>query len=575
MIYPSRKYEPAIDGLRAVAVLAVLLCHADISGFQGGFIGVDIFFVISGYLITRNIASDLQENKFTFKQFYIRRARRIFPAMFFTMFLVFLFGIFIFSPVHLERLGGAILFSSLGFSNFFFWQEAGYWDTMKDFKPLLHYWSLAVEEQFYFIWPAFLCFLFYKFKFYKKTLFIIIALSAFSLFIAEAMVRIDASSAFYLMPFRIFEFGLGALLLWLRPLEKLSLKFSIMALSGFFIICFCIYTYSENSPFPGIWALLPCFAAATLIYTRDTRINRVLLTNVPMTYIGRISYSLYLIHWPILVFYNYVQLETVTSLEKINLMVISVAAAVLMYKYIEQPFRCNNKNQPYSKIFVTGIVCLLVTVTIPAVHAWKNDGWVWRPSDSEIKFTASDIEQMRLDNYEISRERKKTGFFERNPPKFIIIGDSYANDILNALEHNGIKNPVKRIPVRAGCLPLVGRPDLGKHPKILTNKDAKECQEKFQTILTSNELKEAHVIMIGAHWYQYGVKRLAPTVDAIRQKTQAPIIMFGHKMIYNGDVPTNINRYGKLDRLNEYINRGMLREESLKLDSDMKAAFKK
>ncbi len=572
----SRNYEPAIDGLRAVAILAVLFYHAGITGFPGGFVGVDIFFVISGYLITRNILSDLDLERFTFTDFYIRRARRIFPAMFFTMVCVGICGFFLFSPFHLERLGGSLFSSCFAASNFFFWQESGYWDAEKIYKPLLHFWSLAVEEQFYLFWPALL---FGMAIFKKRNLGFwgIALLSLLSLCASEYYLSKDAQAVFYLMPFRIFEFGLGAILLWLEPLfskkQVPGLIKNIAVVCALGVLVFVIGTLSESSPFPGLSALIPCIAASVLIFFRQSQVCRVLLANRTMVFIGLISYSLYLVHWPLFVFYKYTVPHTLEVTETVKLLVVSFILAVFMYACIEQPFRkkSGKKNRFFQPLYFFSIIVLLLLLLAGlSLHAWKNDGWSWRIHNREISYTADDIRLLKLETISIENTREQEKFFEQNPAKFIIIGDSYANDVLNALELNRPRHPVKRLHVWPGCLPLVGAPPLGIHTKVTTKKRVQRCVEDFQNILESDDVRSAEIIMLGANWYSYGIPRIAPTIDAIRKRTMAPIIIFGHKMIYDGDVPARVTQYGKLEGVEQFINSGMLKEESLALNEAIK-----
>ncbi|MCI5144936.1 MAG: acyltransferase, partial [Candidatus Electrothrix sp. AR3] len=232
----QRQYRADVDGLRAFAVLAVLFYHFDFSFFSGGFTGVDIFFVISGFLITQNIMADLSKGSFSFARFYTRRIRRLFPALFVTLVLSLLFGFLLFTPEHYLRLAKSLLYSVLSVSNFFFWQEAGYFDTAVDFKPLLHTWSLAVEEQFYLIWPALL---FLLFKLGKKWILLFLLLSsALSLYWSEQWLLTDPSGAFFLTPFRIIEFAFGAIMAWLiqfQPKNKLLLE-PLLALGFGFIL---------------------------------------------------------------------------------------------------------------------------------------------------------------------------------------------------------------------------------------------------------------------------------------------------------------------------------------------------
>ncbi len=220
---PLRSYEPEVDGLRALAVLCVVLYHAGVARFNGGFVGVDVFFVISGYLITRNILSDCAAGTFSFRDFYMHRVRRILPAMYFTMALSAIAAPVVLSAGDLKQFWESAGYSIFALPNIFFWMQAGYWDTARDFKPLLHFWSLGVEEQFYLFWPA-LLWLTFKFCYPREGgdpegrvgclrpwipafAGMTIILSGLSLAAAQYILKVDTTAVFYLTPYRIFEFG--------------------------------------------------------------------------------------------------------------------------------------------------------------------------------------------------------------------------------------------------------------------------------------------------------------------------------------------------------------------------------
>ncbi len=201
-------YRPEIDGLRAVAVLLVIFFHYQFSIFGGGYVGVDVFFVISGYLITRLIKDQVEGGNFSITSFYVRRMRRLFPALFFTLIITTLAAFLLFSAEHLERYGQSLIYALISVSNFFFWQEAGYFDLNAIVKPLLHTWSLSVEEQFYLIWPGLLLLLFYP----KKSSLALLGLAIVavgSLYLSESFLSSDPKAAFFLMPLRAFEFCIG------------------------------------------------------------------------------------------------------------------------------------------------------------------------------------------------------------------------------------------------------------------------------------------------------------------------------------------------------------------------------
>lgn len=567
-----KQYEPSIDGLRAIAVILVLLCHAGFSGFEGGFIGVDIFFVISGYLITRNILHDMEQGQFSFKDFYIRRARRIFPAMYATLLCTGIAAVFIFPALHIERLGESILYASLGFSNIFFWSEAGYWDISANFKPLLHYWSLAVEEQFYFIWPALLLCL-YRYRNGPEIWIWITAISLVSVLAAQIMLDVDENAAFYLTPFRVAEFGLGACLLWLNSNQKgYYIALFLLSLA---MILYCVITFSEHTPFPGIMALIPCLAASAIIFMRHESIVVMVLGNRIMVGIGKISYSLYLVHWPVFIFYRYAMNDDVTDAHMVMLIAFCFTLATLMYFYVEQPFRRRSSSKAYSdKIFIGAMAVLILLLAMPSLHARKNDGWIEYLPKGEVSYSKEQIQAMWTERSRIEAKRRNENFYDHIAGEYnVILGDSYAHDTLNALEYNNISPPVKRLSVQPGCLPLAGRPEIGYHPKVKTQQDIDECVDKFDDILASDDIKNAKIIMLAANWNEGAVKRLPKTIDMLQSLTSAEIIVFGPKMGYRGHVVTSATKFGRYDGLEDHLNEGMDWRNKPKMNEMMRDAI--
>jgi len=351
-------YRADIDGLRSLAVLSVLFFHVGYDSFSGGFVGVDVFFVISGFLITRIICTEIiKNNSFCFKNFYIRRARRLLPSLFVTFAICFIFAFLLYSPSSLQRFGNSLMSSVFFVSNIFFWNESGYFDTSSIFKPLLHTWSLSVEEQFYILWPIILLLILkIKGSYAMPLLIILIGLISlianliiddnyhefFSPFInGETVWFADVkSSLFYLTPFRMFEFTIGAITVWaikFQPSNKLLIE--SIPIIGLLFILWSIFTYTEKMIFPSIYGLLPCIGSSLIIYSEKPTFARKLLDNQPAVIIGLISYSLYLIHWPIIVFYHSFTYVDFTQAEKALICVISIFIAYLMYIFVEKPFR--------------------------------------------------------------------------------------------------------------------------------------------------------------------------------------------------------------------------------------------
>jgi peptidoglycan/LPS O-acetylase OafA/YrhL len=340
------RYRPDIDGLRALAILPVVFFHAHL-GMPGGFVGVDIFFVISGFLITTLIAEEISDRQFSLVGFYDRRVRRIFPALFVVLLLTVFVAYLSFMPPEFMLVGRSAIATALFYSNMQFWREAGYFDAVADLKPLLHTWSLAVEEQFYIVFPFLLIAIE---KWYpRRRLTILVAVLAISFLLSVWWVHRQPVDAFFLMPARFWELGVGAVIaladvhgaeyprLSRMPSSRLATG---MGLVGLVMIAIAVFALSEHMPFPGMTALLPCIGAALVIIAGKVR-NSVsaLLAARPLVFIGLISYSLYLWHWPLIVFVQYQTGHLLTATQAWLVIAVSILAAIASWWLIERPVR--------------------------------------------------------------------------------------------------------------------------------------------------------------------------------------------------------------------------------------------
>ena len=333
------KYRAYIDGLRAVAVLPVLFFHADL-GCSGGYVGVDIFFVISGYLITALILKDLDGGKFQILEFWERRVRRILPALAVVVFSCLAAGWLLYLPLDFKELGQSIIAQSLLVSNIYFWQQSGYFEQAVEVKPLLHTWSLAVEEQFYLLFP-FLLVAFRRFS-HKSIVPAILALGGASFCLSVWGSYHYAQANFYLLPPRAWELLTGSLLAAL-PAQRTSKRWLAESLSwgGLLAILWAVFCYDPETRFPGAAAILPCAGAALIIRANGRDLTSVgkLLALRPVVFIGLISYSLYLWHWPLLVFSKYWALEPIPPGLRLLLLLASLVLAILSWRFVETPFR--------------------------------------------------------------------------------------------------------------------------------------------------------------------------------------------------------------------------------------------
>lgn len=362
----SFHYRPEVDGLRAVAVLAVLLFHADL-GLPGGYVGVDVFFVISGYLITSLIVRDVERGEFSMAHFWERRIRRIWPPMVVVVLAVLVAGWFLLLPADFEELGRSAVWQTLCAANVFFWRESGYFAGAAEDKPLLHTWSLAVEEQFYLIIPACLSFLgrFPKWMTRHRLFLVFGLLIAGSLALSVYGVNRAPSATFYLLPTRAWELSLGSLLAIMPTtrLQQSSVARRLLPAVGLACILFACFRFSSATPFPGLAALIPCCGTALIIWstarpfrgdaavsadlsngadaahpTRPVLVER-LLASTPVVGIGLISYSLYLWHWPLFAFHRHIALVPASTGTRFLLMLAAFPLAILSWRFVETPFR--------------------------------------------------------------------------------------------------------------------------------------------------------------------------------------------------------------------------------------------
>ena len=377
-------YQPHVDGLRALAILSVVIYHAWPELGGGGFIGVDIFFVISGYLISKIILSELSNNTFSIIKFYNRRIKRIFPALTLVIITTFIFGSVVLMPDEYQSLSQQIL-ASTGFSaNLIFMHQSDYFDTLADTKPLLHLWSLGVEEQFYVIWPILvygICKLKPKWA----------ATSLFVLFFTSISACIyysfnQQTYAFYSPVTRFWELFLGGLLAYVKHHQKpeLLINNNLVASIGLTLLFSGFLFITSHSIFPGFWALLPTLGAFLILLAGgQAKINQQLFANSPMVKLGLISYPLYLWHWPLLSFARIIIGEPPSNIVRFSLVLIALLLAWLTFKFIEKPTRyTSNKNA------VLYLVAVMIITGFLSATVYQSNGTKYRLSANQIQSEA-------------------------------------------------------------------------------------------------------------------------------------------------------------------------------------------
>ncbi|TAN84107.1 MAG: acyltransferase, partial [Gallionella sp.] len=364
-------YRPDIDGLRAIAVLSVVIFHAFPSLAHGGFVGVDIFFVISGFLISKHIWEELGAGVFSIRTFYARRIRRIFPALSLVLLACLVMGWVILAPGEYEQLGKHVVAGAVFVSNIVLWKESGYFDNAADTKPLLHLWSLGIEEQFYIVWPLLLAF-FWRYTRHFGWMFPCI-LGA-SLAYSMVVVRHDAVADFYSPLTRFWELALGAGLAFMvaRKQAASAMSRSLISWIGLCLILAAIMVIEKEDPFPGTLALLPTLGAACLIYAGEgVWLNRQVLSHRLLVWIGLISYPLYLWHWPLLSFARIMESGTPSVGARIWLVAASIALAWLTYRFLERPVR----SRPRSGNIVLALCLAMLLLGAAGLAVKKLDGF--------------------------------------------------------------------------------------------------------------------------------------------------------------------------------------------------------
>lgn len=358
---PSIHYRPEIDGLRALSVLGVVLFHAGL-GIPGGYVGVDVFFVISGYLITSIILKDIKEGTFTFSGFWARRIRRILPAVSVMAFACLIAGYFFLIPTSYFDFSRSSFAQSLMLSNIYFGRNTGYFSEVAEYQPLLHTWSLAVEEQFYFIFPLVIVLLCRFFK--KQVLWIVAAAACLSLIWSIYVIQHDHASAFFLLPARAWELLAGAAIAASQHRFILSRRTAeISSFAGLALIFMAMFLYDTDTVFPGITALLPVTGAVIFIAgckDRKTVASR-LLSVKPIVFLGLTSYSLYLWHWPLFSFARHLLIDIDTP-TRLTLVLASLLLGVLSWKFVENPFRKGTLLTRPSSAFKFGFATLSLLV---------------------------------------------------------------------------------------------------------------------------------------------------------------------------------------------------------------------
>lgn len=554
------KYRPDIDGLRAVAVLAVVAFHAFPSWVRGGFIGVDVFFVISGYLISTIIFENLDRGTFSFTDFYARRIKRIFPALLIVLIACFAFGWFTLLANEYKQLGKHIAAGAGFISNFILWNEAGYFDNSAETKPLLHLWSLGIEEQFYIVWPLFLWFA-WKRKFNLLTITIVVAIASFVLNIKG--VKQDMVATFYSPHTRFWELLSGSLLAWFTIYKKdaftgIKSKIdvwlscivysekhegdgktlaNVLSFVGLFLLLYGFWRINKELSFPGKWALLPVLGTLLIIIAGSKAwINRIILSNKTVVWIGLISFPLYLWHWPLLSFARIVEGGLPSSSVRIAAVILSIFLAWLTYKLIENPLRFGNNG----KVKVAVLILLMSVIGYSGYNIYTRDGLKFRAinkiNDGVSEALSYDVKKgFRGGECFIDVKDEKTNKFSSicaeistEIPSLLIWGDSHSASLYRGFESFAKSEKYTLYQFTAsGCPPILDF--------YISNR--RECINSNKFVYKEIERLKPDTIVLSAYWSMYDgtdgwenldTDKLVATISKLKSLGIKNIVLIGH-----------------------------------------------
>ena len=503
-------YRADIDGLRALAVLGVVLFHAGL-GVSGGFVGVDVFFVISGFLITSLILKDLKNDNFSIVGFWERRARRIFPALAVVVIATLIAGWFLMLSFGYQVLGQSALALTVFASNIQFWRTSGYFDPAAEENPLLHTWSLSVEEQFYLIVPLLLCLVFALRSQRYLGLFLGFVVLA-SLWISVYWVDRDPKGAFYLLPSRAWELGAGSMLVLARPVASAGLRV-LMGWLGVAGILYAFLFYDVHTNFPGFAAIVPVMGTALLIWagmqgSKDAEIqycgvNRLLAARL-LVGIGLISYSLYLWHWPFFAFHRYLFSQSPGVPLAIGYIVFALLISIASWKYIELPFRERRWAQSRNKVFIfTGLVSLLIMST--GLSLWKTRGMPARLPQEVIALDATKGDAFYQKSRQfIDEENTIAVLGEQNKPcNLVIWGDSHGGVLLSVIDQICHEKDISALAATKGQHPPVIKwsgADPLSFQHVIKTQYADKVMSHIKRLVESAELEH---VLLAFRWNYY------------------------------------------------------------------------
>jgi peptidoglycan/LPS O-acetylase OafA/YrhL len=584
------RYRPDIDGLRAVAVLGVVGFHAFPRWVHSGFVGVDVFFVISGYLISSIIYNALRVGRFSYMEFYVRRVRRIFPALLVVLATSVVVGWLVLFPDEYKQLGREVAAGAGFAANFLFWSQSGYFDAQAAVKPLLHLWSLGIEEQFYLVWPLLVAFLYRR----TRRVPMWIALLMCGSFLVNALGIQDHTSAMFYLPMsRFWELLSGALLAYWVMFGSESgsdrgarTSKTVLALCGVLLLVVAATKINEESEFPGYWALLPVGGTLCLIASSGSWLNRVVLAQPALVFIGLISYPLYLWHWVLLALLRMSLYDgaEVPRTPRIVAVLLSVLLASATYELIEKPIRFGTRTAVRALWKPAGLVASMVLVGIVGVGVYRSDGVALRYPPQIRPLAAFELDEARRWYIEVLDGQ----CFDEDPidggsglgaqcvqpadgrRKLLVVwGDSHAASLYPGLKAQQARHPEYRLAqfTWGGCPPMLDW-DSYRVP---------QCRAFNAAALAKVAALRPDIVVLAGDWLIYFSKSggseadLAPlesTIQQLHDRGVPRIVVFGNIPVWQLPAPRVgmklwVERHDLPQRSQEYLDTDSLRADDL------------
>ena len=568
------EYRREIDGLRALAVIPVMLFHAGFEAFGGGYVGVDVFFVISGYLITSIILTERQAGSFSIVGFYERRARRILPALFLMMFACLPLAWYWMLPGDMKEFSQSLIAVSLFGSNLLFWRQSGYFDTAAELKPLLHTWSLAVEEQYYLFFPLFLILVWKAGK--RKGLVMLVALMCVSFALAQWGTLRHPSATFFLLPTRGWELLMGALVAYyLFSSERKRIAGGLLAdclgAIGLLLIGYAIVAFTSQTPFPGAYAFVPTAGVALIILfaTKETIVGK-LLGGRMLVGIGLISYSAYLWHQPLIAFSKHASAVKPDAIVLVALLISSLALAYLSWRFVELPFR-DRRRFTRRQVFMIGALASVLFLAMGVIGN-QTAGFSYRYEipDRELaelqfseagKYTTKRFDEQLLKEFDRGHDKVKV----------LVIGDSFAMDLVNAVYEAAFTSSIQLstgfVSHKCGNLFLafeVLKPRMHEADVPLCQGNSLYEDARIRTLMS-----RADEIWYVSAWEQWNAELLPRSVKATKMEFGKNVRVFGRKHFGSFTIKSLLSKSASV----RATMKGTISSDSARTNSLMKATL--